>query len=444
MTVRKLALWIVLLLLLVGCRRNAETSLDHGGQLMLFYPCESTQILVSETGLLAKEMRDFGSELPAWKDLLQILLDGPKEVGLRNPFPDGLSVELAELREGTLYIQMNRQWDFLSPMELHLAQACIVMTAEQFSSVDDVCVFSVQTEKKGIRKEILRRESFLLYDDFATNDHLQVKIYFSDKNGRYLVEENRSRSGGDTDTLPQFIIEQLLLGPQKEGSLPVLPEGTSLLQSNVKDGICTLNFSGEFVSNGPDTHMQSRMTVFAVVNSLTELPQITEVQFRCLGAPVKEYGGMDLSQPVCREELALMPGSGNEIEGTIYIPCGTEGFVAAVPINLRRNPGKDEVDMLIGALLNFQEGNGYYNPFPDGTILLDHSMEKGTCTVLFNNRFALLQAESLEFRQAVRAITSTLCQLDGIGEVKLEAEGSKDRFRSISETAVNASSWIIP
>ncbi len=93
-------------------------------------------------------------------------------------------------------------------------------------------------------------------------------------------------------------INELFKGPETPGYLSVVPEGTRLLDINVKpDGLCIVDMSHE--ARQVANKQQEEMMVMAIVNTIGQFPTVKEVTFRINGEPVQEIGGfMDLSQPI--------------------------------------------------------------------------------------------------------------------------------------------------
>ena len=121
-------------------------------------------------------------------------------------------------------------------------------------------------------------------------------LYFGGQDGTSLVPESRviPKEVG----IARSTLNELIKGPATPEYLSVFPEGTRLLDINVKpDGLCIVNLSHEAcqVTN----QQQEEMMVMAIVNTLGQFPTIKEVTFMIDGEPVQEIGGfLDLSQPV--------------------------------------------------------------------------------------------------------------------------------------------------
>lgn len=125
---------------------------------------------------------------------------------------------------------------------------------------------------------------------------LQVSLYFVGADGQTLAEE--SRIIPKEEGIARRTVNELIKGPQTAEYLSVFPEGTRLLDINVKpEGLCIVDLSKEArqVANG----QQEELMVMALVNTVGQFPTVTEVSFMIEGQPVQEIAGfMDLSQPV--------------------------------------------------------------------------------------------------------------------------------------------------
>ena len=132
---RLLSLLLLLALCLTGCQsQKAETQEGY----RLYFPVSREISYGSALGTQLWEGED-----PTPEQLLEGLLAGPTQEGLRSPFPGAVTLQSAELDgEGTLHITLSEQYGGLADMAQTLADACIVMTACQFPEVRQVEISS--------------------------------------------------------------------------------------------------------------------------------------------------------------------------------------------------------------------------------------------------------------------------------------------------------------
>ncbi len=439
----QLLLWTALLLSLVGCGAAVQSGEGSMRQPVSFYYRAGSEDYSG--GAIQAELRDLGPEALSVEEILTMYLRGPLRENLRSPFPADLALEKTVLQDGLLTLTFNDAYANLSGIQLTLVNACLVHTMTQFSGIDSVCV---QTTGSTVTEQVsvsLRPENFLLVDDSDTNDQVTVRLYFSDENGRYLVEETRSRFFASETEIPAYILQQLILGPQGDSALASLPEGTVLLDVQLEDGQCTVNFSEAFLLNRPTNHIQSRVTLFSIVNSLTELTEIESVRILCGGKPITAGYYLDLTEPLYRDEsiLARRQGDHEFYDANLYVTLEGREALAAVPVRVRRSENRFLAADVLNALLSFKGVNGYADPTPDGALVVDLTVQGGLCKVVFNSSFALCDQDPIQAQRAVRAVVATLCALDSVEQVQIEIYNSKLTSVDLSEPLTVQPEWTL-
>ncbi len=379
-------------------------------------------------GAIGYERRDYH---PAtYGELFSLYFAAPLSPTLASPFPKGLSCRSVTLRERVLTVSLSEEFDELDGVDRTIAEACLVKTLTQFESVDGVQIETEQTEGAPL----LQDGSFVLEDLGAVNNEITVRLYFSDSNGRYLVGEERKHCFADESQIPAYILSQLAAGPEEAGLLSVIPEGASLRSVTVdSDGLCTVDFSTEFLLNKPTTDLSERMTILSIVDSLTELPQIERVRFRVEGEPVGVYYHMDLSRNYERDESAIdavRPGL-NETDATLYVRCWELSRLVPVPVSIRESSQETLPEQLLRQLIEFQPINDLSSPLPDKTAVQALTVKDGVCRVDFSRALLACAGDEDAERLAVESIVRTLTGLDGIESVRLSIDGAAGGFRSV-------------
>ncbi|UKI38070.1 MAG: GerMN domain-containing protein [Clostridiales bacterium] len=101
--------------------------------------------------------------------------------------------------------------------------------------------------------------------------------------------------------MKKTVITELMKGPTDKSLRSTIPDGTKLLSVETKDGICFVNFSQEFVSKHSGGSAGEYMTVYSIVNSLTELEHIQKVQFLVDGNKLEVFKHMVFNEPFERD-----------------------------------------------------------------------------------------------------------------------------------------------
>ena len=141
----------------------------------------------------------------------------------------------------------------------------------------------------------------LIYPNFLAET--EVKVYFSGLQAQYLVPETRKLR---VNSLPQKLIKELIDGPTGEELGITIPQDTKLLDLKVNNQLATVNFSQELVKNHWGGTTGEMMTVYSIVNTLTQLDQIKRVQILVEGDKIETLAGhLDLNKPLKFDESLI-------------------------------------------------------------------------------------------------------------------------------------------
>ncbi|UWG96505.1 GerMN domain-containing protein [Dehalobacter sp. DCM] len=114
-------------------------------------------------------------------------------------------------------------------------------------------------------------------DPKPNQDKITFTLYFGDNQAMYLRGEQRTvTKSGDT---AELMVNELIKGPQAKDAIVTIPKETKLLSLEITGGIAYVNFSKEIKTNHWGGSAGETMTVYSVVNTLTQLPEIKKVQF---------------------------------------------------------------------------------------------------------------------------------------------------------------------
>lgn len=128
----------------------------------------------------------------------------------------------------------------------------------------------------------------------APEDAVQVVLYFASSDGSTLEAETRAIP--KQEGLARATVNQLIAGPLEDGLFPTLPAATILDDINIRDGVCTVDFSPELIENISGDSQQQLLAVYSIVNTLTQFDSIDYVQILIDGKTVSQgVGGIDIS-----------------------------------------------------------------------------------------------------------------------------------------------------
>ncbi len=232
---------------------------------------------------------------------------GPKNSNSGLILPPEIKIADKRYMDSTAYIDLGEGYNSLAPNLKVLCTGALVYTLTDLSFINNVCI-SVEgvpvTDNKGetfvMNRENVRNNPSI---DPEKTDRQTVKLYFADNSGK-LVAEERSIEVKQSLTLENQIVEQLIAGPKRSSLSPTIPSSTQIKDIKTEDGICYVNLTQAFIRNtSPSTE---KITIYSIVNSLTELDNVKKIQFLIEGEKLSEYGGdIDFSKPFERDSSLI-------------------------------------------------------------------------------------------------------------------------------------------
>lgn len=138
----------------------------------------------------------------------------------------------------------------------------------------------------------------------TTQPSMSVTVYHATADAMYLVAESRKIPKSDTPA--KAAVEMLLADPADKDLNRVLPNNTKVRSIVIKDHIAYVDFDNKLLKNSKGGSATERLMVGAIVNTLTEFPEIHKVQILVEGKVVETLNGhMDVSQPLSRSESII-------------------------------------------------------------------------------------------------------------------------------------------
>ncbi len=132
---------------------------------------------------------------------------------------------------------------------------------------------------------------------------MEVTLYFADSNAEKLVAERRTIR--KTPAVAKAIMRELLSGPRQPDLFPTLPRSMRLLGVKMNGRTAVVNLS-DVRKRGIGGTAAERMIVYSIVNSLTELRGVKNVQFLLDGRRQDVLlDAFDITRPVERDESLI-------------------------------------------------------------------------------------------------------------------------------------------
>jgi germination protein M len=128
---------------------------------------------------------------------------------------------------------------------------------------------------------------------YACTTKVDVTIYFANysDNQESLVPETREIP--KDANFYKSVIEELIKGPSSKELYPTIPSNTKVNSVTIKEGLATVDFSKEIITNVeqiPHSSVTENLAIYSIVNTLTNFEEIKKVKITVEG---KDSGQID-------------------------------------------------------------------------------------------------------------------------------------------------------
>ena len=241
-------------------------------------------------------------ELPRY--VMEKLLEGPTQQDLTRPIRAGTQLISIAEDQGQVTLDVTKEFYHEQSIYDVLALASVVKSLCSIKGVDRVLLTvegqPLQTasgEAQGVLKE-----SDVVFDaDALREEESNITLYFSDLNAEYLVKEIRRIQVARGESLEKLIVSELIRGPKSQNAGRTIPQETKIRSVETKDRVCFVNLSSEFVSKNNVGTSAELLTIYSIVDSLTELSNVDKVQFLIEGEKKDVYHHMVFNEPIERD-----------------------------------------------------------------------------------------------------------------------------------------------
>lgn len=221
------------------------------------------------------------------------------------------SVSSWELEDNTLTLNMSADYRRLDRTREILVRAALVNTMCEVRGVENVALTiegEPLTDADGDLIGSQSGEDFIFSSDseLRTYERVQLHLYYANESGTGLVSTYRTVVYNSNIALERLVVEEVIKGPNTDVVYPTLNEETRILSVTTRDGTCYVNLDRNLLSDPYD--VTSRVAIYSLVNSLTELSSVSSVQISVDGSTQENFMDTSLSN-VFTQDLSLVENS---------------------------------------------------------------------------------------------------------------------------------------
>jgi len=275
-----LILILLALLCLVGCQQNDPA---QEGQAYLIYEVNKEETKVVERTIYTKETDT--------EELVRLFTDELSRISenadTRPAIPSTVTLKNCVFAEGAVTLDFSTDYSSLSHMGEILSRAAVVRTLTQLEEVKYVTILvegNPLLNPSGIPVGVMTAEQFIDNSGnvINTEEIATLSLFFTNKEGNKLVKVSREVVYSSNIAMEKLVVEQLIKGVEEdEDAYSVLNPATKVLAVTVRDGVCYVNLSEDFLVSS--TNASAEVVIYSITNSLVELSNINKVQFSVNG-----------------------------------------------------------------------------------------------------------------------------------------------------------------
>ena len=258
--------------LLSGCR---EKQVSEEGTVIYYLNKDETAIVP-----VGYELHGDGPEVNI-EEILAKLEETPENLGLRRTIPENVKILDYTMDRKQLYLDFSSEYLQIDKATEVLIRAALVKTmvqVEEISFVGITVAGEPLKDSKGKNIGLMNENTFL--DNMGSEESATristLTLYFANKKGEKLKTQSTVVEYNANVAVEKVIVEQLIAGPTEADVFATIPKDTKIVSVTTKDNVCYVNLDTGFTSQGYD--VLGTVTIYSIVNSLTELPGISSVQ----------------------------------------------------------------------------------------------------------------------------------------------------------------------
>jgi len=167
-----------------------------------------------------------------------------------------------------------------------------------FAIIIILIIVSVLLYTKFTKKEKIAETEITPLEEMTEEQERQtiISLYYTNTETKTLMPEARVIDVKKLLENPyKMLVELLIEKPKNEKLESSIPEGTKVNNAVLKNNTVELDLSKEFIENQNGDAEKASLSIYSIVNTLTELNEVNSVKILIDGEENKKFNNIELS-----------------------------------------------------------------------------------------------------------------------------------------------------
>ncbi len=219
-------------------------------------------------------------------ELITCLVNDPEDTDWKAPISTFTLLKTTLDDTGLLTLHFSGEYNDMEVVREALVRTAVVSTLGSVEGVEGVA-FTVDGEplrdENGVARGIMKPTEFIFNTgtEMRGYEKVRVHLYFASEDGKSLVDTWRTVFYNSNFPMERMIVEQVLAGTDSDVAHPTLNKDTQIISVSTRGDICYVNLDRTFLDQPYD--VTPAVAIYSLVDSLTELPSVTQVQITVEG-----------------------------------------------------------------------------------------------------------------------------------------------------------------
>ncbi len=238
---------------------------------------------------------------------------------------------------------------------------------------------------------------------------VEMPIFLIDKND-YVARTSIVKNKEEINDIIKEIIIALTIGGEKSSYIPenfkaIIPEGTKLLNLDLKDGLLKLNFSKEFLNVAPQ---YEEKLLESIIYSLTEINEIKKIMIFVDNEKLTHlpYSGQKIPNTLDKSfginKIYNLDSIKDTSKTTVYYLSKNNDYYYYVPVTQITNNDTEKVEIIINSLKSTPIYHTNLISYLQASAnLLNYELLENSISLSFNN-YLLANLNDKEIQEEVK------------------------------------------